>query len=81
MPKPICCITGLGYRDYDTERAIMDHAGIDLRLLDSETEDDVVRDASDAHALLVRHVPVTERIFSAQGPQHRRPLRDRLRQR
>ena len=65
MAKPVCCVAGLGYRDYDTERGILARARVELRLLDCETEDDLIAEARDADALLVRHIEITERVLGA----------------
>jgi len=55
------------YSDYSQERDVVLRAGGELRFARCRTEQDVIEQCADAHALLLRQVPVGERAFRALG--------------
>ena len=58
-------ITDCDHDDVDAERRAAADAGVDLRLEQCRTEDDVVARCADADGLLVQYAPITERVLRA----------------
>jgi D-3-phosphoglycerate dehydrogenase len=58
-------ITDCDHPDIDIERRAAAKAGIDIRLEECRTEDDVISRCADADALLVQYAPITQRVFES----------------
>src|SRR5918998_942598 len=58
-------ITDCDHPDVEIERRAAAEAGVELRLEQCRTEDDVVARCADADGLLVQYAPVTERVLDA----------------
>ena len=69
MYKYTIVIVNLGYPSFETERDIL--APLDAAVIpakfDCTTEDDVIAAAQEAHAILVREAPVSQRVIDALG--------------
>jgi D-3-phosphoglycerate dehydrogenase len=58
-------ITDCDHPDVDPERRAAVDAGVELRLEQCRTEDDVVARCADADGLLVQYAPITDRVLDA----------------
>lgn len=58
-------VTETSYTDYSQEEDVVSRAGGELRFARCRTEEDVIEQCPDAHALLLRQTPVGERAFHA----------------
>ena len=63
-PRPLVLITDCDHPDTDIERAIFAAGGLDVRLANCRTEDDVLADGVDAVALLVQYAPVSAKVLA-----------------
>ncbi|MFW6181321.1 MAG: C-terminal binding protein [Spirochaetota bacterium] len=65
MANYLVYVAETSYSDYSQERDVVYRAGGELRFARCRTEQDVIEQCADAHALLLRQVPVGERAFRA----------------
>jgi D-3-phosphoglycerate dehydrogenase len=63
-PRPLVLITDCDHPDTDVERAIFAAAGLDVRLANCRTEDDVLAAGADAVALLVQYAPISAKVLA-----------------
>ncbi|MGD0944347.1 MAG: C-terminal binding protein [Acidimicrobiales bacterium] len=63
-PRPLVLITDCDHPDTELERAIFAAAGLDVRLANCRTEDDVLAAGADAVALLVQYAPISARVLA-----------------
>src|ERR1039458_1832101 len=63
-PRPLVLITDCDHSDTDVERAIFAAAGLDVRLANCRTEDDVLAAGADAVALLVQYAPISAKVLA-----------------
>lgn len=62
-PQPWILIADCDHPDIEVERAVFAAAGLDVRLAQCRTEDDVLAAGSGAVALLVQYAPVSARVL------------------
>ena len=65
MGECIVAVTDNRHASYDIEREILKQAGIELAVLDCETEDDVIRKCADMDGLLLDMAPMSARVVQA----------------
>ena len=59
-------VTDHDFPDLELERSIIEGAGIELKVAQCRTAEDVIREAAGCSALLVLYAPIDERVFSAR---------------
>jgi D-3-phosphoglycerate dehydrogenase / 2-oxoglutarate reductase len=62
-PRPWILITDCDHPDIEAERAVFAAAGLDVRLAQCRTEEDVLTAGSGASALLVQYAPVSAQVL------------------
>ncbi|MGD0875683.1 MAG: C-terminal binding protein [Acidimicrobiales bacterium] len=62
--RPLVLITDCDHPDTDIERVVFAAAGLDVRLANCRTEDDVLTAGVDAVALLVQYAPIGARVLA-----------------
>jgi D-3-phosphoglycerate dehydrogenase len=67
MQKLRVYVVEKSYHDYSAEKQIIDKAEGRLLFARCRTEDDIIAQCSDAHALLLRQTPVGEKAFTRLG--------------
>lgn len=58
-------IADYDYGDVDIERAIIEHAGLELLAAQCKSEDDVIAAAREAHAIIAQYAPISGRVIDA----------------
>ena len=59
-------VTDHDFPDLELERSIIEGAGIELRVAQCKSTDDVIRESAGCSALLVLYAPIDERVFCAR---------------
>jgi D-3-phosphoglycerate dehydrogenase len=67
MQKLRVYVAEKSYRNYSAEKKIIDKADGRLLFARCRTEDDIISQCSDAHALLLRQTPIGEKAFKRLG--------------
>jgi D-3-phosphoglycerate dehydrogenase / 2-oxoglutarate reductase len=58
-------IADYDYGDVDIERAIIEHAGLELVAAQCKSEDDVIGAAREGHAVIAQYAPISARVIDA----------------
>jgi len=65
MAKFRVYVVETSYHDYTVEKSIVEKAGGELSFAECKSEDDIVEQCADAHALLLRQTQIGEKTFRA----------------
>jgi len=63
MAKFRVYVVETSYHDYTVEKSIVEKAGGELSFAECKSEDDIVEQCADAHALLLRQTQIGEKTF------------------
>jgi D-3-phosphoglycerate dehydrogenase / 2-oxoglutarate reductase len=63
--KPTVVVADYDYGDVDIERAIIEHAGLELVAAQCKNEDDVIAAGREADALIAQYAPISGRVIDA----------------
>ncbi|MET0508653.1 MAG: C-terminal binding protein [Burkholderiaceae bacterium] len=64
--RPRVLLTDHDLHDIALERELFERAGIDLRVAQCRTDDDVIRESEGCCALLVQYAPINRKVFAAR---------------
>ena len=64
--RPRVLITDHGMLDIELERKLFADAGIDLRVAQCRTQDEVIRESEGCCALLITYAPIDHKVFAAR---------------
>ena len=64
MNKPVVYVTDYEHPSFEDARRVLEPAGLELRLVQCRTEDDLIAKCQDAFGLLVTYAPITRRVLA-----------------
>jgi len=64
MSKPVVYVTDYEHPSFDDARKVLEPAGLELRLVQCRTEDEIIAKCHDAFGLMVTYAPITRRVLA-----------------